>query len=330
MVGKAWFLSVLLGSSFGFAQGIGAGPSSTTELRVRVMYEDDRPVPNMVNVVLMSSQGANVNESFTDDIGHVSFRGLRPGSYYLRARGIDVEETSGSVFVIAPRESLHTESLYVRKKVSASDAVSPGGQPTVHVNDLNVPREAEKRYQKGLEALRKDSPDKAKVLFEEAIAHHAEYASAYNALGVALMRLGKSQEGRVAFEKAISLDDRFSLPYLNLGKMAMSENRVDDALNQLSKCVANDPLNPDALSRLAYVELLTGNLERAVSDARKVHTVPHEGFEISHLIAARALRKRQLRSEAITEYKLFLKEAPSSATSPQARQELSELEKQSP
>jgi Flp pilus assembly protein TadD len=328
MVVRALFVA-LLGSLTGFAQGIGTGPSSTTELRVRVLYEDDRPVPNMVNVVLLSTQGAHVSESFTDDIGYVNFRGVRAGSYYLRARGIDVEETSGSVFVIAPRETLHSESLYVRKKESTTGQANTG-QSTVHVNDLNVPRDAEKRYQKGLEALRKDSPDKAKELFEEAISRHAEYASAYNALGVALMRLGKSQEGRVAFEKAITLDGHFSLPYLNLGKMAMSENRVNDALSQLSKCVANDPLNPDALSRLAYMELLTGQFDSAVTNARKVHSVPHEGFEVSHLIAARALRKKQMRVEAITEYKMFLREAPSSATSPQARQELTELEKQSP
>ena len=331
MVIKAWFLSaVMVGSTFCLAQGIGTGAGSTTEVRVRVMYEDDRPVPNMVNVVLMSTQGANVNETFTDDTGHVSFRGVRPGSYYLRARGIDVEETTGTTFVIVPRESLHAESLYVRKKVSATGAGPTSGQNTVHVNDLNVPRDAEKKYQKGLELLRKDSPEKARELFQEAIERHPQYASAYNALGVALMRLGKPQEGKGAFEKAISLDDKFSLPYLNLGKMAMSENRVDDALNNLSKCVANDPFNPDALSRLAYMELLTGNFDRAASDARKVHTVPHEGFEISHLIAARALRKKQLRDDAISEYRLFLKEAPSSATSPQARQELNELEKQSP
>jgi tetratricopeptide (TPR) repeat protein len=331
MVVKAWFLSMLIvASTLCLAQGIGTGASSTTEVRVRVTFEDDRPVPNMVNVVLMSTQGANVNETFTDDTGHVSFRGVRPGSYYLRARGIDVEETTGSTFVIVPRETLHTESLYVHKKVSASEAAPGSAQTTIHVSDLNVPRDAEKKYQKGLELLRKDSPEKAQELFQEAITRHPQYASAYNALGVALMRLGKPQDGKVAFEKAISLDDKFSLPYLNLGKMAMSENRVDDALTNLSKCIANDPLNPDALSRLAYMELLTGNFERAASDARKVHTVPHEGFEISHLIAARALRKKQMRDEAIAEYRLFLKEAPSSATSPQARQELTDLEKQNP
>lgn len=331
MVIKAWFLSaVIVSSTLCVAQGMGTGPGTTTELRVRVLYEDDRPVPNMVNVVLMSTQGANVNETFTDDTGHVNFRGVRPGSYYLRARGIDVEETTGNTFVIVPRESLHSESLYVRKKVSPASAASGPPQTTVHVSDLNVPHDAEKKYQKGLEQLRKDSPDKAQELFQEAINRHPQYASAYNALGVALMRLGKTQDGKVAFEKAINLDDKFSLPYLNLGKMAMSENRVNDALANLSKCVANDPLNPDALSRLAYMELLTGNFERAASDARKVHTVPHEGFEISHLIAARALRKRKMRDEAIAEYRLFLKEAPSSATSPQARQELTDLEKQTP
>ena len=325
-----WVVALLAFSAAALAQGLGSGANTSSELQVRVLYEDDRPVSNMVNVQLLSSQGIPVTESFTDDTGRVSFHGVRPGSYVLRARGPSVEETSGSAFVITPRESYHNESLYVRRNTSASTAESVRSRPTVHVNDLNVPRNAEKKYAKGMEALRKGSLEKARGLFEEAVAQHPEYPSAYNALGVAYMQLGKPAEGRAAFEKAITLDEHFALPYLNLGKMAMSENRPEEAVVQLTKCVANDPLNPEALSRLAYTELLVGNLDKAIADARKVHSLPHSGYEASHLIAARALRKKQMPSEAIAEYKVFLNEAPASPTAEKARQELSEIEKQKP
>jgi tetratricopeptide (TPR) repeat protein len=323
-------LALLAFSAQASAQGLGAGANTSAELQVRVLYDDDRPVSNMVNVQFLSSQGIPVGESFTDDTGRVTFHGVRPGSYILRARGPMVEETLGSSFVITPRESYHNESLYVRRKTSPSSVDSSAGRPTVHVNDLNVPRNAEKKYEKGMEALRKGSLEKARGLFEEAVAQHPQYPSAYNALGVAYMQLGRPAEGRAAFEKAITLDERFALPYLNLGKIAMSENHPEEAVAQLTKCVANDPLNPEALSRLAYNELLVGNLDKAIADAHKVHSLPHSGYEASHLIAARALRKKQMPSEAIAEYKLFLSEAPSSPTAQKARQELSEIEKQTP
>jgi len=323
-------VALLASSAAALAQGLGSGANARSELQVRVLYEDDRPVPNMINVQLFSSQAIPISESFTDDGGRVRFSGLRPGSYSLRARGPGVEETSGSTFIIAPREAYHTESLYVRRRASPSTLESPASRSTVHVNDLNVPPNAEKKYEKGMEALRKGSLEKARGLFEEAVAQHPQYPSAYNALGVAYMQLGRPAEGRAAFEKAITLDERFALPYLNLGKIAMSENHPEEAVAQLTKCVANDPLNPEALSRLAYNELLVGNLDKAIADAHKVHSLPHSGYEASHLIAARALRKKQMPSEAIAEYKLFLSEAPSSPTAQKARQELSEIEKQTP
>ena len=326
-------LSVVVGlalSAAALAQGLGSGANTSSELQVRVLYENDRPVSNMINVQLLSSQATPVAESFTDDTGRVNFHGVRPGSYFLRARGPDVEESSGSTFLIAPRESYHNESLYVRRKTPTASVDSTATRPTVHVNDLNVPRNAEKKYEKGMEALRKGSLEKARGLFEEAVAQHPQYPSAYNALGVAYMQLGRPAEGRAAFEKAITLDERFALPYLNLGKIAMSENHPEEAVIHLTKCVANDPLNPEALSRLAYNELLVGNLDKAIADAHKVHSLPHSGFEASHLIAARALRKKQMPSEAIAEYKVFLSEAPSSPTAEKARQELSEIEKQTP
>ena len=325
------FALALLGIPFAaLGQGPGQPPIQLVEIRVRVMFEDDRPVPSMVMVQLLSSQRTPIDERMTDDNGHASFHGVRPGTYLLRIHGVDVEDTTGSAFTIMPRQHIHMESMSVRRKAVSNANLSLPGHPIVHVPDPNAPRNAQKSYGKGMEALRKGSLDKAKTLFEDAISNHPLYASAHNALGVTYMRMGKPQDGRVAFEKAVSLDDRFALPYLNLGMLAMEENRLDDARGHLTKCVANDPANADGLARLAYVELLTGNVDNAILTARKVHSVPHEGFEHSHVVAARALRTKQMYSEALAEYKQFLSEAPSSPTAAAARREMAELEKQKP
>jgi tetratricopeptide (TPR) repeat protein len=328
---KTLLALALIGCSpVAFAQAPGQQPVQLVEVRVRVMFEDDRPVPSMVMVQLLSSQRTPIDERMTDDNGHVSFIGVRPGSYFLRAHGVDVEDTTGSSFVIMPRQHIHMESLSVRRKPQANANQSLPGQPIVHVPDPNVPRNAGKNYGKGMDALRKGSLERAKTLFEEAISQHPLYASAHNSLGVTYMRMGKPQEGRAAFEKAVSLDDRFALPYLNLGMLAMEENRLPDAQSHLSKCVANDPANADGLARLAYVELLMGNVDNAIVNARKVHAVPHQGFEHSHIVAARALRAKQMHNEALAEYKQFLSEAPSSPTAATARKEMADLEKQKP
>lgn len=72
----------------------------------------------------------------------------------------------------------------------------------------------------------------------------ADFACAYNALGVALARLGRPVEARAAFDKAAELTPQWGLPYFQIGQALLNASRPDQAVPFLEKAVL---LYPKAL-----------------------------------------------------------------------------------
>jgi tetratricopeptide (TPR) repeat protein len=300
-------------------------------LTIRVVYTDDRPVSHQIKVELLTGLGNFVNQTFTDSSGNATFRGVGGGSYQLRVSGQDAEETTGPPFMIQRGDFTAFQQVRVRRLQSAS-ADSPSGPPAlVDVSELNVPKDARKNFDRGMEAFRDGRMDQATKHLEKAIASHPDYASAHNLLGMVLMRQGQTAQGRTAFERAVAINGSFALASRNLAKIYCNEQKLEACENLLQKSAASDPRSPETLTLLGYVQLATQKYEQASINARRVHDLPHKEFAFAHLVAARALRARNQPEEAMQEYRLFLKEAaPDSGSIPQARQELAQLEGQKP
>jgi tetratricopeptide (TPR) repeat protein len=299
-------------------------------LTVRVVYSDDRPVSHQIKVELSTGSGTFVNQAFTDSSGTAYFRALAPGSYQLRVSGQDAEDTSGANFLIQRGEFNHFEQVRVKRLASASADSSSGPPALVDVSELNVPKDARKSFDKGLEAFKENRLDQAIAQLEKAIGFHSNYASAYNLLGMTRMRQGQLEQGRAAFEKAIAINGNFALASRNLAKIYCNEQKLGECETLLQKSAAADPRNAETLTILAQLEFMKGKYEEASTNARRVHELPHKDYAVAHLVAARALRAINQQQAAMEEYKLFLKEAPESKSSPQARQELVQLEGQKP
>jgi Tfp pilus assembly protein PilF len=300
-------------------------------LTVRVVYTDDRPVSHQVKVELLTGLGNFINQAFTDSSGTAQFRGVAAGSYQLRVSGQDAEETTSPAFMIQRGEFNSFQQVRVRRLESAS-ADAPSGPPAlVDVSDLNVPKDARKSFDRGMEAFREGRLDQATQHLEKAIAGHPDYASAHNLLGMVYMRERRVDEGRAAFEKAVAINANFALASRNLAKIYCNEQKLEACESLLLKSAAADPRSPETFTLLGYVQLATNKFEQATVNARRVHEMPHKEFAFAHLVAARALRARNQNAEAMQEYRLFLKEAaPNSGSVPQAQQELAQLEGQKP
>jgi tetratricopeptide (TPR) repeat protein len=301
-------------------------------ITVRVVYTDDRPVSHQVKVELLTGLGNFVNQAFTDSSGTAQFRGVAAGSYQLRVSGQDAEETTGPGFMIQRGEFNSFQQVRVRRLESASAAEAPSGPPAlVDVSELNVPKDARKSFDKGMEAFREGRLSQATQLLEKAIAGHPDYASAYNLLGMTHMREGRVDQGRTAFEKAIAINGNFALASRNLAKIYCNEQKMEECESLLQKSAASDPRSPETFTLLGYVQLAAKKYEQASNNARRVHELPHKEFAFAHLVAARALRARSQNAEAAHEYRLFLKEAaPNSGSVPQAQQELAPVEAEKP
>lgn len=323
-------IAILAAFSLVFSAFLQAQMGQGASLTVRVVYTDDRPVSHQVKVELLTGLGNFINQAFTDSSGTAQFRGVAAGSYQLRVSGQDAEETTGPSFMVQRGEFNSFQQVRVRRLENAS-ADAPSGPPAlVDVSELNVPRDARKSFDKGMEAFREGRLSQATQLLEKAIAGHPEYASAYNLLGMTHMREGRVEQGRSAFEKAIAINGNFALASRNLAKIYCNEEKFEACESFLQKSAAADPRSPETFTLLGYVQLAGKKYEQASVNARRVHDLPHKEFAFAHLVAARALRARNQPEEAMHEYRLFLKEAPNSGSAPQARVELTQLEGQKP
>jgi tetratricopeptide (TPR) repeat protein len=312
------------------ATGIGETGKVGVTLQIRVVLSSDRPADEHLRVDLLGSGGMLITAMLTNPNGMAFFYDVPSGDYRVRVTGPNVQETLSGFFYLENRMRNHSETVVVQPRAPAPKAAVGAAPPSVAIVDLNIPKAARREVEKGVEAFNRGELEEARKSFETAIALYPKYASAYNFLGTTLVEQKEPGRGQQAFEKAIELNQNFSEAYSNLAKLYFREQKLELCEPLLEKSVAADPRNAEALTYLVQVELLGGKYGLAAANARRVHELPHNEYAIVHFMAARALRANSQRAEAITEYKLFLHEAPNSKNSSQARQELTQLESLKP
>lgn len=308
--------------------------SSAVDLQIHVVFEDDRPAGSLLQVDLISSTGATVSQSFTDDRGCASFR-VGPENYRVRITGSNIDELLSNPFSVRDREMEHVEYVNVHRTAAGSAAGAPG---TISVADLSIPAGAASEYRKGNEALQKNNLPEARKHFDKAIKLYPPYAAAYYSAGVVESKAGDSHKAREYFEKTVSINDHFVPAYLSLASIAIKDSDYDRADGLLTKATTAEPMNPDALMLTAQVDLMLKNFDGTIDCARRLHTIPHHPHPIVHFLAARAyvgksrfdlaarsLMGRALLDQAAAEYRQFLEEEPGNSNAPLAREELNAL-----
>ncbi len=316
-------LIVLAATSAAEAQFGRGGTPREVELVVRVFYEGGQhPAGAWLTVQLMDGFGSIEAEKLTNQEGIVQFQTLT-GVHRLRVSGPEIVEYNGRL-ELEDVETRRMEIVRVRPKPDAAP-VGPPGEGTIPAIRLKVPAYARKEFEKGMHALEQKDWQKAKKRFESAIALYPEYDLAYGGLGAAAMGLADVQGARRAYEKAISLNQNYSGAYRSLARILFAERKYAEAEVILIKSLDGEPLNTWALTFLAYAQLLTHKFDKAIVNARKVHTLPHEGFANAHAIAAEALEATGQPEQALAEYQLYLKEDPNGPNAARAREAVARI-----
>jgi len=302
-----------------------SGPDYTS-LSVHVTDEDNRPVRGVL-VQLLSGTGNVIFQTFLNEQGFADLTGVTEGRYKVRASGDDIEDTTGQEFVIFAGQSYYDAMLTVHRKPRTAQ---PSLNSMVHVTDLNVPLKARENFDKGTEALSSNQLQQARDYFEKAIHEYPEYAAAYNNLGIAWLREGKTEEGSTALRKAISLNPHLISAFRNLAGLTFKEGKLPETEDLLSRSLVDDPSDAEGLALLSKVQLARGKMDEAIANAKKVHAQPHEKYAFVHFIAASAFNAQGQDHQAIREYKTFLKEAPNHSSAPEARAAIQTLQARNP
>lgn len=101
--------------------------------------------------------------------------------------------------------------------------------------------------------------DAAISALNRSLAIEPEFACAYNALGVALGRLGRNPESRQAFETAAKLTPEWALPYLEMARQMIAAGDLRGAVPHLEKAAKLNPKSIGILWTLARAHRLLGN-----------------------------------------------------------------------
>lgn len=295
--------------------------SDRGDVVVRIVGLDERSITDQPFQVQLLKNGVPLATAFSDNSGSARFNGVTAGSYVAVVSGSGYEDASVSLEFIAGD---HSETVHM-KPVSGGAAHVTSKQPTVSLSDLKAPDNAKKELDKGNAAMQRKEFPKAIAHFRKAVDIYPGFVSALNNLAAACVAVDDWACGRDALEKALAIDANAQRAAVNLARVDMHDKNYAEAEKLLDKAIAADPLNPEALTMLSMSELMQGQYDDALANARKVHSVAHRGWGFAHLIAAQALEAKRLPNEALAEYDLFVKEAPDNPYVPKAREAMARL-----
>ena len=302
----------------------GGDGSSVGNVTIRVIYTDERPAGAQLLVQLLSASSSSpVATTYTRENGQAGFGNIAIGIYHVVVSGQGIETADSGAFEIDSRMTAQTQFVYVRRIEDRAQA--GGGPPLVMATSMNIPKKAQKEFDKSLDAINAHDWDKALQHLTSATAIYPQYVAAYTNLGVVYGQLNDPVHQREALEKAVSLDDHFAPALVNLARLDYRDKRFPESQDLLEKATRVDPANAQTLVLLAQTDLVNQHYDDAIANAKKVHSLPHEHLAIIHYIAARALEFKHRAGDAVTELQTFLKEEPDGPRAAQVRSDMSHL-----
>lgn len=190
---------------------------SQTALRLPEGYTDSRGYFNIrLGDMWKVIPDASVNTVNITGTGRSSTRALRqPGSMGSSGYFSERELAGCEIKAVLPGYQSQAVQLAGRRLVDNPDVgililkpLRRATGSTVNIHALSIPKEAERDYEKGVEALRKTKWKDAQKQFEKAVKEYPQYAAAWAGLAQALINQGKFDQAEEVIGKALSLDSR--------------------------------------------------------------------------------------------------------------------------
>jgi tetratricopeptide (TPR) repeat protein len=208
---------------------------------------------------------------------------------------------------------------------SVSERSAPAALRVSSVTSYAIPKEAAKAFDQGVADLRKNDWKKAEKHFKAATDRYPKFDRAYDYEGIAKQNDGDIPGAKLAYQKALELNDHSADALRNLARILESEKNWPAAADLLSKSLAVEPNNAGSLTLLAIAQIEQGKLDDATSNASRVHALEHKSYAVAHLVLARAYEMKAHNSDAIEQYRMYLTEEPTGPRSDVARKIMERL-----
>ncbi len=101
--------------------------------------------------------------------------------------------------------------------------------------------------------------------FVAAVTNDSNYYAAYNAMGVATLKLGNKDDAEELFMTALKINPQYAVAYDNLGVLDLMDNNLDAAEKNFKLSMKYNTSNPTAWYHMAQVETRRGRYSEALT-----------------------------------------------------------------
>ena len=201
---------------------------------------DGSPVQKPTRFTLLTDNGMRTEIFYTDSNGRIAIPRISfPYTILVETDGESYDTTTASFNPV-------TAGNYIvvnLRPVTAARSSKPG---TVRADavDANVSPKAKQVYEEATKLLQAEKYDEASKLLKRAISLQPDYVTAHNDLGAVYMKLNQLDKAEETLRHAITLNDNWYLPKLNLGLVLNRQRKHQEAAKLLTELENKHPDQP--------------------------------------------------------------------------------------
>jgi tetratricopeptide (TPR) repeat protein len=278
-----------------------------------LLKANNRPASQVA--VRLKSHAAGIFRSILTDLeGHFEVKSLPPSTYEIVVDepGYEPAQTSATLDGSAPKLVLYLKP--------ASRGPVSRDRYTVSTRELKIPWKAQHEFEKGVGSLAKRDFMGSASHFAKAAEAFPEYYEAYYHLGVAETGLGRRDEARQAFQKAIDLSGgTYAWAEFGIGYLLYLEGKPGEAETIVRKGLEVDGNSTDGYLILGMALLRLNRPDEAERSAREA-LLRNPNFARAYLVLADVYGRRHEYGAQLQGLETYLRLEPNGAEGEIVRQ----------
>jgi len=194
--------------------------------------------------------------------------------------------------------------------------VTTTGVIDVSMLDLEVPKEAQGKYEEAMTAIKNGRATEAVSRLKEAIAIYPRYVRALTDLGVLYLKLNMLDESATSLRQAVKLNNKYHVSRLNLAIVLNHQGKFSEALEVITPLFKENPKLPGLRMALADAHIGANQLPGAKEVLREALVAKtFDGAEEveAHYKLGLILSREEKYQEAIVELERAVDKDPKAA-----------------
>jgi tetratricopeptide (TPR) repeat protein len=284
-----------------------------------------------VAVRLCDGGGNPIEQTTTPESGEFSFRGVRRGRYILTFEANGYLKTDFQLDL----SYASAKDLTIYMKPVAKESAAGLSGSTVSVHELSMPQAARELVASGKKKLYVDKKPEAGLQdFQRAVAEAPNYYEAYREIATAYLTMGRAEEARENFRKAVELShDTYGDADVGLGTLLVEKGDVGEGEKAIRRGVELNPSSWIGFFELGKLDLGRDQLDLALKSAERARALAPNAAVVYRLLANIHMRQKDY-AELLGDLDAYIKLDPGSPAGLRAaqmrQQVVQEIAKQSP